>query len=117
MGALGAVLGRSWAVLGGLGRSWGDLVATFKAVGFRIDFLIDFWSVFDPNFMDIFTARAVAGSPLCGALDYKYISAPGPKAPSCVSGCVGSCSVLYLYSICMYLSVVYISSEDSLANM
>ena len=26
----------------GLGRSWGDLGATFKAVRFRIDFLIDF---------------------------------------------------------------------------
>ena len=35
----GGVRGASWE---GLGRSWGDLGATFKAVRFRIDFLIDF---------------------------------------------------------------------------
>ena len=35
----GGVRGASWE---GLGRSWGDLGATFKAVQFRIDFLIDF---------------------------------------------------------------------------
>ena len=37
-GILG-VRGASWD---GLGRSWGDLGATFGAVRFRIDFLIDF---------------------------------------------------------------------------
>ena len=35
----GEVWGASWE---GLGRSWGDLGATFKAVRFRIYFLIDF---------------------------------------------------------------------------
>ena len=38
-GLSGRVWGASWE---GLGRSWGDLGATFKAVRFRIDFLIDF---------------------------------------------------------------------------
>ena len=53
LGASGGVQEASWGVLGlsggvrgasweGLGRSWGDLGATFKAVRFRIDFLIDF---------------------------------------------------------------------------
>ena len=51
--ASGGVRGGAWGVLGlsgglrgasweGLGRSWGDLGATFKAVRFRIVFLIDF---------------------------------------------------------------------------
>ena len=39
-------LGGSWGVRKasweGLGRSWGDLGANFKAVRFRIDFVIDF---------------------------------------------------------------------------
>ena len=35
----GGVPGASWE---GLGRSWGDLGATFEAVRYRIDFLIDF---------------------------------------------------------------------------
>jgi len=35
----GGVRGASWE---DLGRSWGDLGATFKAVRFQIDFLIDF---------------------------------------------------------------------------
>ena len=39
LGLSGGVRGASWE---GLGRSWGDLGATFKAVRFRIDFLIDF---------------------------------------------------------------------------
>ncbi len=39
LGVSGWVRGASWE---GLGRSWGDLGATFKAVRFRIDFLIDF---------------------------------------------------------------------------
>ena len=39
LGASGGVRGASWE---GLGRSWGDLGATFKAVRFRINFLIDF---------------------------------------------------------------------------
>ena len=39
LGASGGVRGTSW---GGLGRSWGDLGPTFKAVHFRIVFLIDF---------------------------------------------------------------------------
>ena len=38
-GSPGRVRGASWE---GLGRSWGDLGATFKAVRFRIVFLIDF---------------------------------------------------------------------------
>ena len=38
-GSPGGVRGASWE---GLGRSWGVLGATFKAVRFRIDFLIDF---------------------------------------------------------------------------
>ena len=52
-GRPGGVWEASWGVLGlsggvreasweGLGHSWGDLGATFKAVRFRIDFLIDF---------------------------------------------------------------------------
>ena len=39
LGLSGRLRGASWE---GLGRSWGDLGATFKAVRFRIDFLIDF---------------------------------------------------------------------------
>ena len=39
LGLSGGARGTSWE---GLGRSWGDLGATFKAVRFRIDFLIDF---------------------------------------------------------------------------
>ena len=39
LGLSGGVRGASWE---GLGRSWGDLGATFKAVRFRIVFLIDF---------------------------------------------------------------------------
>jgi hypothetical protein len=39
LGLSGVVRGASWE---GLGRSWGDLGATFKAVRFRIVFLIDF---------------------------------------------------------------------------
>ena len=39
LGLSGGVLGASWE---GLGRSWGDLGAAFKAVRFRIVFLIDF---------------------------------------------------------------------------
>ena len=39
LGLSGGVRGASWE---GLGRSWGVLGATFKAVRFRIDFLIDF---------------------------------------------------------------------------
>ena len=39
LGLSGGVRGASWE---GLGCSWGDLGATFKAVRFRIDFLIDF---------------------------------------------------------------------------
>ena len=39
LGLSGRVWGASWE---GLGCSWGDLGATFKAVPFRIDFLIDF---------------------------------------------------------------------------
>ena len=39
LGLSGGLRGASWE---GLGRSWGDLGATFKAVRFRIDFLIDF---------------------------------------------------------------------------
>ena len=39
LGLSGRVWGASWE---GLGRSWGDLGVTFKAVRFRIDFLIDF---------------------------------------------------------------------------
>ena len=38
LGLSGGVRGASWE---GLGRSWGDLGATFKAIRFRIDFLID----------------------------------------------------------------------------
>ena len=38
-GSPGGVRGASW---GSLGRSWGDLGVTFKAVRFRIVFLIDF---------------------------------------------------------------------------
>ena len=38
LGVSGRVRGASWE---GLGRSWGDLGATFKAVRFRIVFLID----------------------------------------------------------------------------
>ena len=38
-GAVGGVREASWE---GLGRSWGDLGATFQAVRFRIDFFIDF---------------------------------------------------------------------------
>ena len=39
LGGPGGVRGASWERLG---RSWGDLGATFKAVRFRIVFLIDF---------------------------------------------------------------------------
>ena len=39
LGLSGRVRGASWE---GLERSWGDLGATFGAVRFRIDFLIDF---------------------------------------------------------------------------
>ena len=39
LGLSGGVRGASWE---GLGRSWSDLGAIFKAVRFRIDFLIDF---------------------------------------------------------------------------
>ena len=39
LGVSGGFRGASWE---GLGRSWGVLGATFKAVRFRIDFLIDF---------------------------------------------------------------------------
>ena len=38
-GSPGGVRGASWE---SLGRSWGDLGPTFKAVHFRIVFLIDF---------------------------------------------------------------------------
>ena len=41
-GALGVSAGVRGASWESLGRSWGDLGATFKAVRFRIDFLIDF---------------------------------------------------------------------------